>query len=68
MEEQLWIHRDSLAEAANSEHTDIKDIGLMHVHQPCFQSVKEVSPSYELFGIMGKKRTGGEKNGTVATG
>ena len=32
------------------------------------QSVKEVSPSYELFGIMGKKRTGGEKNGTVATG
>ena len=24
-----------------------------------FQSVKEVSPSYELFGIMGKKRTGG---------
>jgi len=32
------------------------------------QPVKEVSPSYELFGIMGKKRTGGEKNGTVATG
>ena len=32
------------------------------------QPVKEVSPSHELFGIMGKKRTGGEKNGTVATG
>ena len=32
------------------------------------QSVKEVSPSYELFGIMEKKRTGGDKNGTVATG
>ena len=32
------------------------------------QPVKEVSLSYELFGIMEKKRTGGEKNGTVATG
>ena len=68
MEEQLWIHRDSLAEAANSEHTDIKDIGLMHKHQPN-QSVKEVSPSYELFGIMGKKENRrGDKNGTVAAG
>lgn len=33
-----------------------------------FQLVKESSLSCELFGIMGKKRTGGEKNGTVATG
>ena len=29
---------------------------------------KEVSPSCKLFGIMEKKRTGGKKNGTVATG
>ena len=43
MEEQLWIHRDSLAEAANSEHTDIKDIGLMHCISPMSQSVKEHS-------------------------
>ena len=40
----------------------------------CFQNtrrisaVKEVSPSCKLFGIMEKKRTGGKKNGTVATG
>ena len=33
-----------------------------------FQPVKEVSPSCKLFGIMEKKRTGGKKNGTVATG
>ena len=32
------------------------------------QPVKEVSPSCKLFGIMEKKRTGGKKNGTVATG
>ena len=32
------------------------------------QPVKESSRNSELFGIMGKKRTGGEKNGTVATG
>ena len=34
----------------------------------CFQPVKESSRNSELFGIMGKKRRGGEKNGTVATG
>ena len=32
------------------------------------QPVKESSRNSELFGIMEKKRTGGEKNGTVATG
>jgi len=39
-----------------------------HMCAAVMQPVKEVSPSHELFGIMGKKRTGGEKNGTVATG
>ena len=68
MEEQLWIHRDSLEEAANSEHTDIKDLGLMHKHQPN-QPVKEVSQICELFGIIGEKENRrGKKNGTVATG
>ena len=32
------------------------------------QPVKKSSRNSELFGIMEKKRTGGEKNGTVATG
>ena len=36
--------------------------------QKLFQPVKEVSPSCKLFGIMEKKRTGGKKKGTVATG
>ena len=35
---------------------------------PFFQPVKKSSRNSELFGIMGKKRRGGEKNGTVATG
>ncbi len=41
----------------------------MHVHQPCFQSVKEVSQICELFGIIGEKENRrGKKNGTVAAG
>ena len=42
---------------------------LLHLSmQKLFQPVKEVSPSCKLFDIMEKKRTGGKKNGTVATG
>ena len=34
-----------------------------------FQPVKEVSPSHELFGIIGEKENRrGKKNGTVAAG
>ena len=52
MEEQLWIHRDSLAEAANSEHTDIKDIGLMHKHQPNIFIVFYIIPDFSLLSAM----------------
>ena len=40
-----------------------------HMCAAVMQPVKEVSPSYELFGIIGEKENRrGKKNGTVAAG